>query len=132
MTPIVLYSHHGGNSHKAAVTIAQRLQCLSFVIRDAPDVSLYSPIILVIPNTGDEELPQQVEDYLCGLAVRGKPYHLCELGSYFGLDEYQGCKLVVTRLLADLGWRQLSVVSIDSFPTIDMRHLREWIRGLTN
>ena len=130
MLPVVIYSHNGGNAQRVADIVAGKLACPLYTVTAAPDVSQYSPIIFVIPNRGDEELPAQVEDYLCGLTVRGKPYHLCELGSFFGLEEYKGCKVVIERLLWSLGWSVLSVVSVDSTPTVDMAAVEGWLNGI--
>ena len=68
-----------------------------------------------------------MEDYLFSLNHRNKTYFVCELGNYFGMDNYFGCKRVVFQILDRLGWSRVSDVSLDSMPELDVHGLYLWI-----
>lgn len=85
-------------------------------------------IFIITPNTGDEEIPQAMEDYLCSLKTKNKKYFLCELGNYFGL-EYKGCKSIIFKILKDLNWKKKSTISLDSVPKINNKELKKWIKS---
>jgi len=127
---IVLHNNNRGNNQKVATMLAERFRCPTVAAEDNPDLAPHDPIILVIGNTGDEELPQPMEDYLFGLTVTGKRYHVCELGNYFGFENYKGCKKVAMKLLDALGWKKLSDVSLDSLPTLDTESLEAWASAI--
>lgn len=123
---IVLHNNKRGNNQRVATMLAARFRCPTVAAEDNPDLAPHDPIIIVVGNTGDEELPQPMENYLCGLTVTSKNYHICELGNYFGFENYKGCKKVAISLLTVLGWRKISDVSIDSLPALDTESLEEW------
>ena len=132
MSILVLHSHLGGNNHEAAITLGWQLGGTVMAVSEVPDVSLFDVIVFVIPNQGDEELPKAVEDFLVNLQIRDKPYYLCELGNYFGLESYVGCKRVAKELLARLGWRCVNDISIDAVPVLDRAALKVWIEEILN
>lgn len=105
----------------------EKLGCARFAAEDNPSIGEFDVVIIVAPNSGDEELAQPMEDYLFGLDHRGKKYFVCELGNYFGLDDYCGCKRVVFQILDRLGWRKISDISLDSMPELDVDGLNLWI-----
>jgi len=86
--------------------------------------------MFVLSNTGDEELPQPMEDYLYNLSIREKKYLVCELGNYFGLENYCGCKKVLFKLLERLCWKKISDTSIDSMPELNRTDLDKWIESI--
>lgn len=124
---LVVHSHKAGNNEHAARIIASKLGCEYVSVSDKPSLQKYERIILVIPNTGDEELPQEMEDFLCDLSIRNKSYYICELGNFFGLFDYQGCKKIAVAILSAIGWHLISDISIDSYPALDINSLNEWL-----
>jgi len=90
----------------------------------------FETVIIVVSNTGDEELPQPMEDYLFSLKTTNKKYIICELGNYFGLD-YKGCKSIVFKILEKLNWEKISDASVDSFPKLDNESLDKWMSNFT-
>lgn len=123
--PIVCFNHKGGKNEQVANQIATCFNCPA--VLPGYDLSLFNPIIFVVPNTGDEEIPLPMESYLIRLTVRGLSYHLCELGNFQGTPNYVTCGRVVKRVLADLGWKELSAVRIDSYPNLDESAFKEWL-----
>lgn len=115
-----------------AETIARRFGCGFAVVSDRPSLVGHDLVIIVVPNTGDEELPEPMEEFLFDLTETGKRYAVCELGNYFGFESYCGCKKVVFSVLDGLGWHRVGDVSLDSLPTLDRDGLERWLDGQSN
>lgn len=127
----ILFSHKGGMVSEVANRLSEIFCIESVSCQDADDLEKYSLIIFVFSNCGDEELHPILEEYLINLRVKNKKYILCELGNYFGFEmDCFGCKIVVQKLLKDLGWVELNNVSIDSFPDLDLTSFNEWVKVL--
>lgn len=124
---VVLHNNKTGNNALVAEIICEKFGCGSVAADSNPDLSPFDLVIVVVSNTGDEELSQPMEDYLFNLRLEGKRYFVCELGNYFGFENYSGCKKVAFKLLDELGWDRLGDVSIDSLPTLDTVKLNEWL-----
>ena len=129
---IILHNSKSGNNSKIAEHIAKHFQCDRVTAEDQPCLEQFDTIILVIPNWGDEELPQPMEDYLFNLCPSKKRYFICEIGNYFGLEDYCGCKRVASQILNSLGWDKVSDISLDSVPEIDWQALDEWLATCTS
>jgi len=130
MTPIVLYSHAGGNTDNVAARLSAALTCHRALMTDQPDLDAFDTIIIVMPIVGDEELHPAVEDYLLNrMHTWPKRYCICELGNFLGL-KYEGCRKIVEQILNQAGWQQLSCISVDSLPKLDSHTLERWIDDL--
>jgi flavodoxin len=126
---LVIYSHKGGKNEIVASIISKSLECESKCAQDCPNIRDSKIIIFVAPNTGDEELTNELEKFLLQIEEKNKNYIVCELGNYLGF-EYSGCKNTIFKLMKKLDWNLISHKSIDSFPTLDTEDLLEWIKGL--
>jgi flavodoxin len=115
-----------------AKIISKKLNCKIALIEENPCLSNYDIVIIVVSNVGDEELPQLMENYLLTITERNKKYIICELGNYFGYENYQGCKNVAIKLLNTLNWQKLSDYSLDTLPSIDIDGLYNWLCQLSN
>jgi flavodoxin len=124
---VVLHNKNRGNNQFVAGVIAEYLGCDKVAAEDDPCIADYDIVVVVVPNAGDEELPQPMEDYLFVLTATNKKYLVCELGNLFGFESYGGCKKVVFKILDALGWQLISDVSLDSLPTLDRESLDEWL-----
>ena len=113
-----------------AKIISKRLNCLVVAAEDNPILTEFDTILFVIPNVGDEELPPLIEDYLLNLIDLNKKYMICELGNYFGFENYCGCKKIASKILDSLNWEKISDVSIDSLPKLDEESLFKWLDSL--
>ena len=113
-----------------AKILADQFNCDIVAAEDNPSLLQFDTIIIVVSNVGDEEICQPMEDYLAALEVKNKKYMVCELGNYFGFEDYSGCKKVVIKILDTLGWKKISDVSLDSLPTLDMYGLNKWIETI--
>lgn len=111
-----------------AKTISAHLSCEFVTAEDNPDINTHDIVIFVIPNTGDEEIVQPMENYLLGLTgTCPKQYAVCELGNYFGFENYCGCKKVAFKILDTFNWTLFSDVSLDSLPKLDEAGLEKWL-----
>lgn len=92
-----------------------------------PKIKKYKTIIFVVSNVGDEELCQPMEDFVCNIKTKNKKFLICELGNYFGFEDYAGCKKIVIKILENLNWEKISDISLDSLPKLDLQSLNSWI-----
>ena len=127
---VIIHDSKKGNNYKTAQIISTYFNAPSYAVGDNPDISGYEIIIFVIPNVGDEELPQSMENFLCNLKIINKRYVVCELGNYFGFEKYGGCKQFAIKILNALGWKKISDISIDSLPELDLASLNNWLKNL--
>jgi flavodoxin len=127
---LVIHNHKKGNNQTVANIIAEHFNCSVESADSTPSIKEFETIIFVVPNTGDEELPEQMEKYLIQMNEKNKKYIVCELGNYFGFENYCGCKKVVFKILDALGWKRISDVSIDSLPFLDTNALQTWLDQL--
>ena len=124
---LILHNHKNSNNHRVAKKIASYFNCECTSVSDNPNLEDFETITFVMGNTGDEELPQPMEDFLLNLKTRNKKYLICEIGNYFGLESYVGCKKIASRMLNDLDWTKVSDISLDSVPDLDLSSLDKWL-----
>jgi len=129
---VVLHNKKKGNNYKVANILKNHFNCDIIAAEDNPSLTKYDIIIFVVSNVGDEELCQPMEDYIYRIKLKNKSFLVCELGNYFGLEEYVGCKKIVKKLLEKLKWKKISDISLDSLPVLDLESLEEWICKISN
>lgn len=132
MKIIVLHHSNQGNNFFVAKEISKKIKCDIHVIKDVINLENYNIIIFVLSNTGDEELMPQMEEFLEQLLIKNKKYILCELGSYFGIGKYHGCKKIAIQILDNLNWIKLTDMSLDSTPELDKEKLEKWLQEISN
>lgn len=99
----------------------------------AKNAVIWADIVLFLcPTYGDEELPHEMEDFLLSLKIRNKSYVVCELGNYYGYDDFTfGAKKIIEEHLNSLGWDKFyNGISLDSLPKIDWDCFFKWKKGL--
>lgn len=83
----------------------------------------YDFLLLFVSTTGDQELQQDMERFLARHSPRldVKSYAICELGNYFGYDDFDfGAEPVLSHFLrAGSGRELVPPFSTDSFPIKD-------------
>lgn len=89
-------------------------------------------ILIFCPTYGDGEIEEHMEDFLIGLNVRNKKFVVCELGNYYGYDDYEfGAAKTIIGHLKSLDWQMIyPVLSLDSMPIIDWSAYNAWVEGL--
>jgi flavodoxin len=87
-------------------------------------------VIIFCPTYGDEELPLGMEDFLLELRVSPKKFVICELGNYYGYDNYQfGALKIIKGHLMGLGWEEFfKPLSLDSLPQVNWEALEKWAK----
>lgn len=91
----------------------------------------YDVLMFFAPTYGDEELEAVMEDYFqdlqCDLA--GRRFVICELGNYYGYDDFSfgGLHIMRRRLLELNGQEFAPHLSLDSFPRLNWDHVRDWV-----
>jgi len=127
---LILHNNKTGNNALVAKFLSKHFKCPCFTVEENPCISKFKIILFIIPNKGDEELPDAMEEYICKIKERNKKYIICELGNYFGLENYCGCKKVAFKLLDKLEWEKISDISIDSLPNLNFSQVEEWVHSL--
>jgi len=89
-------------------------------------------VVFICPTYGDEELPHSMEDFLINLKVKNKNYVVCELGNYYGFDDFSfGAKKIIEQKLLNLGWKKFyNSLSLDSVPKINWNSFFSWKTNL--
>jgi len=140
MKSLLVYGSTWGNTKK----VVQRLpEWLSFPI-DIVNVSTltddrlfadYDLLVFFTSTSGDQELQADMESFFVGCRpdLNGKFYAVCELGNYFGYDDFDfGAERILSHLLRQGGGQELiPPFSMDTFPGRDWNSLGRWC-GLLN
>lgn len=124
----VLYDSKHGHTRK----VAELFPCSHHVKKS---VILNEKITLFIcPTYGDEELPLDMEKYLCELTETNRFYVICELGNYYGYDDFEfGAIKIIEYHLKKLGWNKFyPSFSFDSLPIMDWEPFLKWKERLEN
>lgn len=122
----VLYATQHGKTLTVAKHFAQELPILN--ANDNPDLDKYDTIVIFCPTYGDEELPFEMEDFLIQLTCKPKNFMVCELGNYYGYDDYSfGAGKIIRQLLLSYGWTEIKpIFSLDSLPQINWPNFNGW------
>lgn len=114
MKALVIFGSTWGNTR----TVAHRLPTLLTFPLDIIDVKTlddqaaflqfqqYDLLMFLASVAGDQELQPDMEHFLAGdpVPLRGKPYAVCELGNYFGYDDFDfGAERIMRDVLAEWG-----------------------------
>lgn len=127
---VVLHNHKPGNNFNLATMIANRFNCQTVAATDSPSLDGYDVIVIVVPNSGDDEMPPQMENFLTSLTLIGKSYFVVEIGNYLGLYNNFGCRRVVIKLLDKLGWLMIGDEAIDSTPYLDEEAVEVYLKEM--
>lgn len=125
---IVVYDSKKGHSK----TIAENIGISYIHVSDCPDLKSYRHIIFVCPTYGDEELPEEMENFIVSLETTDKKFTICELGNYYGYDfpEFGAAKIIRYHLFK-LQWQEfMKQLSLDSLPKINWPIFNQWKREL--
>lgn len=135
MKSLVIYGSTRGNTR----TVVNRLPALLTFPVDIVDVKTltdaklfqeYDLLMFFASTAGDQELQIDMERFLTRETVqlRGKPYAICELGNYFGYDDFDfGAERILHHYLHEWGGTELiEPFSMDSFPHKDWNNLARW------
>lgn len=103
-----------------------------FDVKVNPAIEQYELILWFCPTYGDAELPLDMEDFLQKIKLTNKKFIVCELGNYYGYDDYQfGALKIIKSHLISLGWQEsMEGLSLDSLPRINWDAYYAWCERL--
>lgn len=135
MKTLVVYGSTWGNTRK----IVQRLPDLLTFPIDIEDVKnladdgifrKYDLLLFFTSTSGDQELQADMEAFVVAhpLDLRGKFYAVCEMGNYFGYDDFEfGAECILSHFLrAGGGSEFMTPFAMDTFPIRDWNGLERW------
>ncbi len=130
----IIYDSIHGHTKK----IVDELQATLSVLVDPyragsfPDISSYDRIVFCCPTYGDDELSDDMEQFLISIRAKDKKYCLCELGNYYGYEDFQFApRKIMVPHLNSMGWVEFhEPISIDSLAVIDWIGFRNWARSI--
>jgi flavodoxin len=127
MKTAILYASTHGKTRKVVVEAKQHLAVSVDVFNVAESENIQSARL----ETYDQELQDDMEDFLrtFDLNLTGNFFAICELGSYYGYDDFAfgALRLIRQHLLKLNGQELCEPLSLDSFPRVHWRHLLDWI-----
>ena len=136
MPTAILYTSRHGRTRQVVATVAERLSPPPKVINltepaTARPWAEHDRFQIFCPTYGDEELEPSMEECLVrhGDDLAGCDFAVCELGNYYGYDDFSfGALHILRRHLLTRGGRELcSPLSLDSLPRLDWPQLDRWI-----
>lgn len=136
MRTAIIYGSSHGKTAKVVAEVVQYLNTHVDVYNTKefknPDVlRAYDLLLFFSPTYGDEELQEDMESFLRRFEqdLSGRYFAICELGSYYGYDDFSfGAMRIIRRHLLKLNGQELcEPLSLDSFPRINWRHLLDWV-----
>ena len=139
MKTAILYGSSHGKTRKVIAEVLKQLtvQPDVFDVKKGVDpkrLAEYDLLAFFCPTYGDEELQDDFETFLIrfDLDLTGKHFVICELGNYYGYDDFSfGALHIIRRRLLELNGRELcEPLSLDSFPRTHWEHLLDWVNHL--
>lgn len=135
MRCLLLYGSTTGNTRLVAARLPE---CLDFSV-DVVDVGSlsggdavagYDLLIFLASTWGDGELQVDMERFFVQyrVALEGRHYAVCELGNYYGYDDFEfGALRIIQYHLQSWGGRELvEPFSMDSLPRKDWAGFARW------
>ena len=133
MKKILIFSSKHGNTLKVSKLFEDNFE--TFNVKANPSIENYDFVFFLSPTYGDEELPLDLEDYLINIKDKKKLFTVCELGNYFGYDEFSwgAAKIIYNFCIKKLNWHLFYPInSVDSFYNIDFPKILTWKDQLYN
>ena len=135
MKGLLLYGSTRGNTRLVATRMPALLQFPVDVV-DASTVTdsgllvKYDLLLFLASTWGDGELQIDMEHFFVhhGAELAGKPYAICELGNYYGYDDFEfGALRIMQYYLTMGGGREfVEPFCMDSLPRKDWDGLARW------
>ncbi len=139
MKALVLYGSKTGNTRLVANRLPGMLrfeaQAVNVASLTNADLLLSYDMTLFLASTwGDGELQLDMELFMqrTHIDLHGQPYAICELGNYYGYDDFEFGALKIIQYHVEL-WNGREVVepfSMDSLPHKDWKNLERWCEKL--
>ncbi len=130
-----LYASSFGHTEKVVKSFLKEFPYQSTIFQAPLSSDLLKPFdvfIFFCPTYGDDELHLDFEQTLISLQLPACSYALCELGNYYGYDDFQfGPARIVRPYLAERRWHEIiEPLSLDALPKINWPALWKWRKEL--
>lgn len=138
MKAAIVYASKFGRTRRVVTEVKAQL-AFDADVYDVKDLSgselaPYDLLMWFCPTYGDEELHDGMEAYLRGFNadLSGKKISICELGNYYGYDDFQfgAMRIIRAHLLSLKASEICEPLSLDSFPRVAWDHLSDWVKHL--
>jgi flavodoxin len=139
MKSLVIYGSTWGSTRKIVRHLPEIL-CFPIDIVDVKTLTdssvfdSYELLLFFAPTSGDEELQLDLEDFIARHLHRleEKYYAVCELGNYFGYDDFKfGAEKILSRFLSAIGGQEfVPPFAMETFPYKDFDGLARWCKLL--
>jgi|GEM_PF-771223 len=135
MKSLVIYGSTLGNTRLVVKRLPELLKFSVDIVdvktlADSQVFHEYDLLLFFSSTWGDGELQADMESFLVREALRldGKPYAICELGNYYGYDDFNfGAERILQYFLEAAGGIELvEPFSMDSLPYKDWVGLSRW------
>ncbi len=122
----IIYSSRHGHSRNVAQKFGK---CYDVATNPTIDDEI---ILFICPTYGDQELPEDMENFIYSTSETNRSYVICELGNYYGYDDYNfGALKIIESRLTELKWSKFfKSLSLDSMPSINWNVFNCWKNGL--
>lgn len=138
MKATLLYATTYGKTRRVVTEVTRQLEFAVDVYNvkeiELPLSSSYELLVLFCPTYGDEELQDDMEQFLVRFQpnLSGKKFCVCELGNYYGYDDFQfgAMRIIRSHLLALRATEIFEPLSLDSYPRVPWNHLSDWVKRL--
>lgn len=136
MKSVLLYASTHGKTRKVVAEALKHLAVQPDVfdvkeLQESRRLAGYDLLLVFCPTYGDEELQDDMEHFLrkFDLDLRGKHFVICELGNYYGYDDFSfGALRLIRAHLLELGAQELcGPLSLDTIPRTNWNHLNRWV-----
>jgi flavodoxin len=143
MRALVIYGSSLGNTKTVVNRLADQLAFDIDLIEasnilDIKMVLAYELLLFFASTWGDGELQIDMENFFVrhrtDIDFDGKPYAICELGNYYGYDDFEFGALRIMQNQLNLlnGYELIEPFSLDSFPLKDWGNLTRWCESLNH
>lgn len=135
MRALIIYGSTRGSTRLVATRMPEKLHFAADVVdvNSLQDVSLlrqYDLLLLLASTWGDGELQIDMEHFFVNhhIDLSGKHYAICELGNYYGYDDFEfGALRIMQHQLQQWGGHEIvEPFCMDSLPRKDWDGFARW------
>jgi flavodoxin len=138
MKAALLYATTFGKTRRVVSEVARQLEFAVDIYDvkhvDPPIADSYELLLWFCPTYGDEELQEDMESFLLRFHpdLSTKKFCVCELGNYYGYDNFQfgALRIIRNHLLALRASEICEPLSLDSHPHVPWDHVSDWVKQL--
>mgnify|MGYP000246946447 FL=1 len=141
MKALVIYGSSRGNTKSVVNRLSDKLTfhvdiAEASSILDAELLSKYDLLLFFASTWGDGELQIDMENFFIRhrTNLNSKPYAICELGNYYGYDDFEfgALHIMQNQLEQWNGYELVEPFSMDSLPHKDWDSLNRWCELLNH